>query len=98
MQNTAENITAFPEARQPATERATIEQLSSVTDLEHGTDTDRAARLSKAIAAVQEAMDGAILAGLTVEPTFKKLANRFTSQGVCSDSYMINVHAFRKLI
>lgn len=46
---------------------------------------------------LQDAMDDAIKAGLIVEPTVKKVENRFVSVGVSSDSYLVNLSVWRKL-
>ena len=45
----------------------------------------------------QEAMDRAILAGLIVEPSFRRVENRFIKVGVSSDSYIVKCQVYRKL-
>ncbi len=60
-------------------------------------DRDIANRIQAAITEVQEAMDGAVLAGLIVEPTFTRIENRLTQCGARIDSYVCKVGIYRKL-
>ncbi len=60
-------------------------------------DEDLAARVVRAVAELQEAMDAAILAGLIVEPGFQQLGGRFASYGVTRDSFVCDAHVYRKL-
>ena len=64
---------------------------------EGASDEDLAARVVRAVAELQEAMDAAILAGLIVEPGFQQLGGRFESYGVTRDSFICEAHIFRKL-
>ncbi len=54
-------------------------------------------RVSQAAAALQDAMDAALLAGLVVEPNFKLVENRLTRFGTRIDSNVCNVRIYRKL-
>ncbi len=60
-------------------------------------DSELSARIVKATAELQKAMDAAILAGLLVEPSFQKLGSRLASYGVTSDSYVCSIHTYRQL-
>ena len=64
---------------------------------EGAADEDLAARVVRAIAELQEAMDAAILAGLIVDPSFQQLGGRFESYGVSRDSFVCEAHIYRKL-
>ncbi len=61
-------------------------------------DKDRAQRLGEALSELQEAMDAAVMSGLVVEPEFKVLSDRFGARGVTSDSFLLNVQVYRKLV
>ena len=60
-------------------------------------DRELAVAITQAIAQLQDAMDGAIRAGLIVEPTFKTVSGRFNEFGVSVDSHICNVQIYRKL-
>ena len=56
-----------------------------------------ATQVTAAIAALQDAMDAAIKAGLIVEPEFKTVSGRFNEFGVSIDSHICAVQIYRKL-
>ncbi len=60
-------------------------------------DHETAARISRAVGELQDAMDGAYIAGLIVEPSFPHIDNRRAKCGIRVDSHVCNVHVFRKL-
>lgn len=60
-------------------------------------DRELAAALVSAINELQEAMDAAALAGLVVEPSFARFANRFNEVGSDVDSFVARVQIYRKL-
>ncbi len=60
-------------------------------------DRQIAGAVLKALHQLQEAFDTAILAGLIVEPSFKRLPNRFTDRGSDAESFVATVDVFRKL-
>lgn len=60
-------------------------------------DRKLATDLVSAINELQEAMDAAALAGLVVEPTFARFANRFNEVGSDIDSFVARVQIYRKL-
>ncbi len=60
-------------------------------------DRELAADLVSAINELQEAMDAAALAGLVVEPSFGRFANRFNEVGSDVDSFVARVQIYRKL-
>ncbi len=60
-------------------------------------DRELASNLMGAINELQEAMDAAALAGLVVEPTFARFANRFNEVGSDVDSFVARVQIYRKL-
>jgi hypothetical protein len=60
-------------------------------------DREIATNLVSAINELQEAMDKASLAGLVVEPTFVRFANRFNEVGSDADSFVAKVEIYRKL-
>ena len=60
-------------------------------------DRTLAANLVGAVNELQEAMDAAALAGLVVEPTFARFANRFNEVGSDVDSFVARVQIYRKL-
>jgi hypothetical protein len=61
------------------------------------TDREIADELIKTMHTFQEALDRAILAGLIVEPSFRRVENRFIKVGVSSDSYIVKCQVYRKL-
>lgn len=46
---------------------------------------------------LQEAFDTATLAGLIVEPSFKRVPNRFSDRGSDAETYLASVEVYRKL-
>ena len=60
-------------------------------------DREIAGAVLQALHQLQEAFDTATLAGLIVEPSFKRLPNRFTDRGSDAESYVASVDLFRKL-
>lgn len=60
-------------------------------------DRELATRVLKSLNELQEAMDAAALAGLIVEPAFKKFGNRFKELGTDADSWVAHVEIYRKL-
>ncbi|MEM7123985.1 MAG: hypothetical protein AAF563_22100 [Pseudomonadota bacterium] len=76
------------------------ENLSSVDGErkpQEQTDREIADELLVKLHEFQEAMDRAILAGLIVEPSFRRVENRFIKVGVSSDSYIVKCQVYRKL-
>jgi hypothetical protein len=61
------------------------------------TDRELADELLKTMHKFQEALDRAILSGLIVEPSFRRVENRFIKVGVSSDSYIVKCQVYRKL-
>ncbi len=55
------------------------------------------ARISRAMGELQDAMDEAYVAGLSVEPSFTHIEHRIAKCGVRVDSHVCNVNVFRKL-
>lgn len=79
---------------------AYAENLSSVEGErkpQEQTDREIADELLAKLHEFQEAMDRAILAGLIVEPSFRRVENRFIKVGVSSDSYIVKCQVYRKL-
>ena len=60
-------------------------------------DHETAARISRAVGELQDAMDEAYIAGLSVEPSFTHIGNRLAKCGVRVDPHVCNVNVFRKL-
>ena len=60
-------------------------------------DRELAVAIIQSIAQLKDAMDGAIRAGLIVEPSFKTIGGRFNEFGVSVDSHICNVQIYRKL-
>lgn len=60
-------------------------------------DRELATRVLKSLNNLQEAMDAAALAGLIVEPSFKKFGSRFRELGSDADSWVALVEIYRKL-
>jgi hypothetical protein len=60
-------------------------------------DRELADELIKTMHQFQEALDRAILSGLIVEPSFRRVENRFIKVGVSSDSYIVKCQVYRKL-
>ena len=64
---------------------------------DHPGDRDLASGLTHALHILQEALDAATLAGLIVEPNFKRYPNRFKDRGSDIESYVAMVQIYRKL-
>lgn len=62
-----------------------------------GVDTELSKRISQAVGSLQEAMDAALLAGLTVKPEFRFMKNRLSSSGMRVDSNVCEVRVYRKI-
>ncbi len=60
-------------------------------------DRDIANCILAAMTELQKAMDGAVLAGLIVEPNFARIENRLTQCGMRIDSFVCKVGVYRKL-
>ena len=60
-------------------------------------DREMATRALKALHYLQEAIDSCALAGLIVEPAFKRYPNRFKDRGSDMESYVGMVEIYRKL-
>ena len=61
------------------------------------TDSEIAGMLKRGVAALQEAMDAALLADLVVKPSIILMENRLTPWGMRVDSFVCNVSSFRRL-
>jgi hypothetical protein len=61
------------------------------------TDREVADELLQAMHKFQEALDRATLAGLIVEPSFRRVENRFIKIGVSADSFIVKCQVYRKL-
>ena len=53
--------------------------------------------INRAVGAVQEAMDEAVLAGLIVEPRFSLIERRDTPRGTMTESFVCEVETYRRL-
>ena len=53
--------------------------------------------INRAVGAVQEAMDEAVLAGLIVEPRFSLIERRDTPRGAMMESFVCEVGTYRRL-
>ncbi len=60
-------------------------------------DRDLASGVTHALHILQEALDAATLAGLIVEPNFKRYPNRFRDRGSDIESYVAAIQIYRKL-
>ena len=60
-------------------------------------DRDLATVVMQALHGLQDALDRAALAGLIVEPCFKRFPNRFKDRGSDAESYVAKVEIYRKL-
>ncbi len=56
-----------------------------------------AERTRRAVAELQDAMDQAVLAGLVVEPCFRRIEQRFAGKGMRIDSFVCKVDVYRGL-
>ncbi len=91
----------------PSSAVAEASQASNLTvytnpepELERGgepKDREIARAVLNALHQLQEAFDSATLAGLIVEPSFKRLPNRFSDRGSDAESYLASVEVYRKL-
>ncbi len=61
-------------------------------------DRELASAALKTLHDLQKAMDTCALAGLIVEPTFKRYPNRFKDRGSDMESYVAAVEIYRKLV
>ena len=61
------------------------------------TDVALADRTARAVLALQEAMDTALLAGLIIEPNFTQVENRLTRYGTRIESFVCSLRVYRKL-
>ncbi len=60
-------------------------------------DRELALGLLNAMNNLQDALDAAVMAGLIVEPSFSRVANRFNDRGCDVDTYVAKVQIFRRL-
>ena len=60
-------------------------------------DREIAGAVLNALHQLQDVLDNATLAGLIVEPCFKRLPNRFSDRGSDAESYVASVEVYRKL-
>ncbi len=56
-----------------------------------------AERTRRAVAELQDAMDQAVLAGLGVEPCFRRIEQRFAGKGMRIESFVCKVDVYRGL-
>ncbi len=75
-----------------------VEVSSAVPEIHQPSDREIAEQIVGAVNQVQEVMDRAILAGLLVEPDFKRIENRLTQSGMRLDSFVCSIRVFRKLV
>ncbi len=75
-----------------------VEASGSVSEIHQPSDSEIAEQIVDTVNKVQEAMDRAILAGLVVEPDFKRIENRLTQSGMRFDSFVCAIRVFRKLV
>ncbi len=60
-------------------------------------DREIAGAVLNALHQLQEVLDTATLAGLIVEPSFKRIPSRFSDRGSDAESYVASVEVYRKL-
>ena len=60
-------------------------------------DREIAKMINRAVAAIQEAMNEAALAGIGVEPSFSLIEKRDTPRGVMIESFVCEVRSHRRL-
>ena len=60
-------------------------------------DPEIAERTRRAVAELQGAIDEAVLAGLVVEPCFRRIEQRFAGKGMRIDSFVCKVDIYRGL-
>ena len=75
-----------------------VEEAGAMPEIDRFSDHEIADQIVDAVNKVQEMMDQAILAGLVVEPSFKRIENRLTQSGMRLDSFVCNIRVFRKLV
>lgn len=80
-----------PEQVEPEAQEQVVEAVGEPKDRE------LAVGLLRALHSLQEALDAAALAGLIIEPSFKKFPNRFKDRGSDADSYVARVDVYRRL-
>ena len=73
------------------------QQNTSVWLDERPSDGEIAEMIIRAVGAIQEAMDEAVLAGLVVEPSFSLMEKRDTPRGVMMESFVCEVRSYRRL-
>jgi len=56
-----------------------------------------AERTRRAVVELQDAMDQAVLAGLVVKPSFRRIEQRFAGKGMRVDSFVCKIDTFRGL-
>lgn len=97
--NPIETAAQRPAPSSPFTVYTNTEQTEGQRLKDGGEPQDRkhATRVLKALHALQTAIDGAAVAGLIVEPSFKSFPNRFQEVGCDADSYVAKVDIYRKL-
>ncbi len=75
-----------------------VEVSDAMPEIDQLSDHQIAEQVIAAVNEVQEVMDRAILAGLVVEPGFKRIENRLTQSGMRLDSFVCAIRVFRKLV
>ena len=75
----------------------TIDPVQFERKPQEQSDREIADELLKAMHKFQEALDRATLGGLIVEPSFRRVENRFIKVGVSTDSYIVKCQVYRKL-
>ena len=85
-------VTPMPAKAEP------VEAAGAMPEIDRFSDHEIADQIVNAVNRVQEVMDQAILAGLVVEPSFKRIENRLTQSGMRLDSFVCNIRVFRKLV
>ena len=91
----AARFTVFTNTDQAVSEPAPAEpSLEPVGDPK---DREIAAAVLRSLRALQDTLDAAAVAGLIVEPSFKKYPGRFKDRGSDAESYVAKVDVYRKL-
>ncbi len=85
-------VTPMPAKTEP------VETAGAMPEIDRFSDHEIADQIVNAVNKVQEVMDQAILAGLVIEPSFKRIENRLTQSGMRLDSFVCNIRVFRKLV
>lgn len=73
------------------------QQNTSVRHDERLSDGEIAEMINRAVGALQEAMDEAVLAGLIVEPRFSLIEKRDMPRGVMIESFVCEARSYRRL-